>query len=391
MRVLIHALAAREHGGTERHLRAFLPALAQVCPDDDYILYTDPVFDPGGAYPNVRVERVSARSFWQRLWWDNVVLPRLAVSEKVDVLWALLSFGAIRPPVPQVMFQRNAMYYCDYYVSLTRGAGRHILHLRRWLLWLVMRASARIVVPTAAMRRLVRLAHSDIPLDRFTVIPHAFDERVLIDGDCDHPVLKVLRKCTTDTIKLLYVGHILPYKGLFDLLDAFSRVVSTVNRDVKLFLTIAEEDWPEGYHQFLQAVHEKDMSEHVQVIGKVPHEVMPGLYRGADILVYPSLCESFGFPLLEGMSFGLPVVAADTAVNRELAGDAALYYTPLDIQGQAKQILRLVQNPGLRDQIGSEARIHVERSRLSWREYAHQCQRVNYELLGRHGGLSASG
>ena len=379
MRVLIHALAAREHGGTERHLRAFLPALAQVCPDDDYILYTDPVFDPEGVYPNVRVERVSARSFWQRLWWDHVVLPRLAASEKVDVFWALLSFGAIRPPVPQVMFQRNAMYYCDYYVSLTRGAGRHILHLRRWLLWLVMRASARIVVPTAAMRTLVRVVHSDIPLDRFTVIPHAFDPKELAGTEALPAIAqRVLAECGSDTLKILYVGHILPYKQLDVLLEACQRVRGTTSRSVRLLLTIACEDWPSGYDVFVRQVKTRSLEQSVKILGKIPQLAIGHLYHACDVVAFPSLCESFGWPLVEATSLGIPVLAADTPVNHEMAGEGALYFALRDVESAATQLHRLLGDERLRSTVGAAGRAHFERTHLTWPEYVQRCLEATF-------------
>ncbi len=83
--------------------------------------------------------------------------------------------------------------------------------------------------------------------------------------------------------------------------------------------------------------------------------VSPGdtarLYRDADVFVYPSLVEAFGHPLLEAMAARLPVVAADTPVNAELCGDAALYFPALDARGCAARIVAVREDPTLREDL----------------------------------------
>ena len=68
----------------------------------------------------------------------------------------------------------------------------------------------------------------------------------------------------------------------------------------------------------------------MRFLGRVPYEEILGYYRGALALVFPSLIETFGHPLLEAMLAGTPILAADIASFREVAGDAALYFPPQD-------------------------------------------------------------
>ena len=161
----------------------------------------------------------------------------------------------------------------------------------------------------------------------------------------------------------------MPFKGLFPLLDALAQVVARTERKVKLYLTIAREDWPEGFNHFTSKVAKLKLDNHVQILGKLRGNEIAALYESCDVLVYPSLCESFGFPLLEAMSMGLPIVAADTAVNRELAGNGALYYPSANIEETAKTLLKIIDDTALCKSLGQKGRVQFENNHLHWTEY----------------------
>jgi glycosyltransferase involved in cell wall biosynthesis len=83
--------------------------------------------------------------------------------------------------------------------------------------------------------------------------------------------------------------------------------------------------------------------------------------------VYPSVIESFGHPLLEAMAAGLPVVAADAPVNRELCGNSAVYFSPYDATDCARRIRSVIEDFGLAKEL---IRRGLERSRVfQWREH----------------------
>jgi len=80
----------------------------------------------------------------------------------------------------------------------------------------------------------------------------------------------------------------------------------------------------------------------------VDYDELPAVYRSHDLFAFPSLSETFGHPLTEAMSTGTPIVAADTAVHREVCKDAAVYHSPLSASDLARQICRLNADEGLR-------------------------------------------
>jgi glycosyltransferase involved in cell wall biosynthesis len=81
---------------------------------------------------------------------------------------------------------------------------------------------------------------------------------------------------------------------------------------------------------------------------------LPDLYRSADIFVFPSYTESFGHPLIEAMASGLPIVASDIAVNRELCAGAAVYFPVFDAGACAEAIRRVRNDESLRQRLGAE-------------------------------------
>ncbi len=91
------------------------------------------------------------------------------------------------------------------------------------------------------------------------------------------------------------------------------------------------------------------------------------LYEAADLFIYPSLCESFGFPLVEAMASGLPVIAADLPLNREMCGEAAVYYPAKDPAALAREIRRVAGDEPLRARLSSAGRTRSRR--FSWDDH----------------------
>jgi glycosyltransferase involved in cell wall biosynthesis len=109
-------------------------------------------------------------------------------------------------------------------------------------------------------------------------------------------------------------------------------------------------------------------------LGYVAPEELAALYRAAAAAVLPSFYEGFGLPLLEALAAGLPVVASDIPVHREVAGEAALYAPPDRPELFAAQVAALLADPGLRGRLAAAAR---ERSALfSWERAAEDAARA---------------
>lgn len=106
------------------------------------------------------------------------------------------------------------------------------------------------------------------------------------------------------------------------------------------------------------------IEDQVHDLGYVPSEDMPALYSGADMLIFPSLFEGFGIPLLEAMACGIPVAAARSTSIPDVTGDAALLFDPLSPADIAEAIYHVMSDSIL---AGDLARRGLERAgRFAW-------------------------
>lgn len=383
LHILIHALAVRQHGGTARHLFNFLPALGEYSPENYYTLYVDEDALLPQIPPNITVHRVSVRSSWRRVIWDTTKLPAIAKQKNVDAIWNLLGFGMLDTSIPQIMFQRVPGYYCHHYLNAIGRRTRWESILRRWWQACVMRRSMHIIPPTAAMREMIRYHHPDLPQEKFTVLHHAFTPTAL-DGELPDKWQIHLGRLPDDAVKLLYVGHILPYKDLEFMLEVFALAQQRSTSPLYWYLTIASEDWPEGYARFVEKRKELGLEEKVILLGKLPGEIVGAWYQACDIVTFTSLCESFGWPLVEATGLAKPMLAVDVPLNRELAGAGAKFYNKGDREGAVSMLLSLAEDRDERQRVGKLGREHFEKTHVNWEQYITCCQAVTTRVIAQN-------
>ncbi len=145
---------------------------------------------------------------------------------------------------------------------------------------------------------------------------------------------------------VLYCGTIEPRKNLRRVLEAFRGI----DRAVDLVLA-GPIGWNEDLRQTLA-----HLDGRARALGWVPHDDLDSLYEGAAVAVYPSLGEGFGFPVLEAMAQGTPVVTSAGGATQEVAGDAAVLVDPLDVGAIADGIVRLLDDETLARELGSAGR-----------------------------------
>jgi glycosyltransferase involved in cell wall biosynthesis len=143
---------------------------------------------------------------------------------------------------------------------------------------------------------------------------------------------------------LLYPAALWPHKNHAALLRALERCPE----DLSLVLTGATFGREGELHR---QAERSGVSERVHLLGHVPPDVLPALYRAATGLVFPSLAEGFGQPPLEAMACGCPVAASDTGAVAEACGGAALAFPPDDVAAMAGAMRRLVADDVLRAEL----------------------------------------
>lgn len=177
---------------------------------------------------------------------------------------------------------------------------------------------------------------------------------------------------------LLAASTLEPRKNLVQALEAFKTLPEKVRETHPLVIA--------GMKGWLTDSLESKMAElerkgQVRLLGYVPNELMPQLYAGATMLLYPSIYEGFGLPPLEAMASGVPVITSNQSSIPEVVGEVGIMVDPYDVQAMTEAITRLIDNP---DEKARRSLEGVERARsFTWEKCAKQTLEVYKKALNR--------
>lgn len=190
---------------------------------------------------------------------------------------------------------------------------------------------AQLVITISEHAKAGIVSHVGVPADRVQAIPLGVDhDRFRPDGEC-RPERRPY---------LLYPANLWPHKNHAHLLEAYARAAPSLGVD--LVLT------GQTFGRELPAAASTDGVRH---LGHIPSTEVPALYRGARGLIFPSLFEGFGLPVLEAMACGTPVAASGRGSLAEVADDAALTFDPDDVDDIAAAMERIALDEALRTRL----------------------------------------
>lgn len=173
---------------------------------------------------------------------------------------------------------------------------------------------------------------------------------------------------------LVSLGTIEPRKNLPRLVAAFDAIAGD-RQDLALVIA-GPDGW--GKDEYDAAVHAARHRDRIVRLGYISYDQRADLLAGATALAYPSIYEGFGFPPLEAMGVGIPVVASDSSALPESLGDAALLPDPLDTDSIAAALARVVDDDELRATLVARGRRRA--SRYSWDDTATELAAVYHRL-----------
>ncbi len=376
MRVLLNA-ASSYMGGSVTYLRNLLAELAALGTGDSFVVVlpapTRELLAPELAAAGVATEVYASPPGHnlRRLVFDQVEIPRLLRRTGAEVLFSAVGFGTAFRRVPEALYVRNALYFSRELEARMRALGHstRVLRLRRlWTLASIRRAEL-VLVPSAAMAE--RLAgYTDLSRKRVEVLPFGFDRDRFFAPGGPSPVaerMASLRKAGRPV--LLSVSTYFLHKDFETLVEAVLPLRSR-GLDPVLVLTIDREhtNAPALFDRLVDRIRARGLEESVWLTGHRPYAELHRIYAEADLFVFPSRLESFGHPLLEAMASGTPVLAADTAVHREVLGEAGRYYEPGSAEALAEAAAALLGDPAARSSLAEAGRDRVRA--FSWRGHS---------------------
>jgi len=340
-------------GGTEIYLRELLTAMAALDSTNDYFVFTNMETGadlvPKQANFHWKPQAVHARIRPARIVWEQIVLPFETARYRLHVLFNPGFTAPVFSPCRQVTVFHDLQHKChpEYFRWFD-------LPFWRLLLWASAHRSHRLIAVSEATRAdLLRFYR--IPKPRVAVIAHGVEQAFF-----------GLDRSRTEAY-LLCVSTLHPHKNVPRLISAFARK----RRDFRLVLAGLR-----GFHAAaIEAlIAELNLRESVQITGWVPREELYQLYARAQAFVYPSTFEGFGMPVLEALAAGIPTACSDIPPLREVAGDAALYFDPLDDESLASAMECVMTDAPLRQRLAQSG---PERARpFTWARSAEQTIKI---------------
>jgi glycosyltransferase involved in cell wall biosynthesis len=315
---------------------------------------------------------------------EQTALPEIIEWSGARVLVSAGNFALRKSPVPQILLSRNSLYTSPDFSRDVRRRHEYGLWLetrikgslaRRSIGW----AQATVAPSEAFAQELRQWSGSSV-----VAIPHGFDREAFF-RDRAPLAQEVRQKLDQDALRLLFVSHYNYYRNFETLLRALPLLRQRLGgRALRLFLTcrLRSQDKFGSYRAQTAAalVTQLGIEDNVVQLGAIPYSLLHHLYGACHMYVTPAYAESFAHPLVEAMASGLPVVAADSAVHREICRDAALYFPCFSPEELAAQVFQIAASDALSGQLSARGR---ERSGdFSWKKHVD-------ELLGLAGKLLA--
>ena len=340
-------------GGTEIYLRELLAALADLDRTNEYLVFTNLETQsdlvPKQANFHWKPQAVHARFRPARILWEQAVLPVEAARYRLDILFNPGFTAPMFSPCRQVTVFHDLQHkqHPEYFRWFD-------LPFWRFLLWVAAHRSHRLIAVSETTRSdLLRFYR--IPRERITVIHHGVE-----------PAFSHLDRSHTEAY-LLCVSTLHPHKNIERLIRAYG----LKKRDFRLLLAGLR-----GFHTetIERLIEEMRLQDSVQITGWVPRAELYSLYARARAFVYPSTFEGFGMPVLEALAAGIPVACSDIPPLREVAGDAALFFDPLNEDDIASALERVMTDASLQEHLAAAGR---ERARpFTWQRCAEQTREV---------------
>jgi glycosyltransferase involved in cell wall biosynthesis len=309
-----------------------------------------------------------------RLVWEQIRLPRLAAQFDLDLLHSLHYTRPFALPCASVVTFHDMTFFL--FPEL------HTRSKRLFFPWAIRmsarRADALIAVSESTRRDALRIL--GLAPDKIVAIPNG------ISGDfrpVDDPALlePCRQKYRLPGEFILFVGVIEPRKNLPLLLRAYASLATRESPaglpDLPPLVLVGQSGWMVA--DLLALIKQLGLEQKIQLTGYIPGQDLPIVYNLAQVFVYPSVYEGFGFPPLEAMACGTPVITTANSAMLDYVGDAGLLVPPKDERALSQAIETLLSNPMLQQRLSHEGRRRA--AKFTWERTAIRTLEV-YEKVG---------
>lgn len=380
MRILvdIRHLLAPELSGVGAYTVQLLRALFEIDRKNEYVLYsagsrrpqyaqdTDDTrrgLKPAATYKNVsfvHIDRPNKLLNLRSLLFSHPAI-NWRVREPIDLIFLPnLNIVTLPRDIPTVLTIHDLSFhhFPEFYSRRMRLWHRAVRPAA------LVKQASHIITPSSATAQDVRETFG-VDDARVSVIPHG------VDGTFS-PTMEARDHGVRSRLKLpkrfaLFVGTLEPRKNLLGIIEGVKRYREQSRDDLALVLA---GKWGWNSATLRHRLYKRDVRPWVRLIGYVPEADKSALYRSAQVLVWPSLYEGFGLPVLEAMASGLPVITSRTSSLPELTDGAAVLIDPFHTGDIADALAQVLSSSPLRQTLRQRG-LH-RATDFSWQKTAQQ-------------------
>ncbi|NQZ45170.1 MAG: glycosyltransferase family 4 protein [Flavobacteriaceae bacterium] len=340
--------------------------LQRIDHHNEYVVFVKPDEDDTciPEAPNFKVVELTSKFGYPG--WEQIELPKAAYREKCDVLHCTSNTGPLFCKVPLVTTLHDIIYLES--ISIFKKAGTWYQKLgnmyRRYFVPPVIKKSKKVITVSNYEKHRIN-KYFGFQDDRLTAI---------YNGVGAH-FEKVTHAATLAAIKkefnlperfFFFLGNTDPKKNTKGVLQAFADFDARYPGNYQLVMLDYDES---ELAKLLAGIGVPQLRDSIHLTGYVPNEKLPAIISQSQVFLYPSLRESFGIPILEGMACGVPVITSNTSSMPEVAGEGtALIVDPFDPKAITQAMCDLIEDKILADLLVEKG---IERAKeFSWKAMA---------------------
>jgi len=302
--------------------------------------------------------------------WEFLTLPLNIWTSKPDLFHALSLQAPIYCTCPLIVtiLDPSVLLFPQYFNWWFRNHSRYILPL------VARRADMIITISEFSKNEIHR--YLNIPLEKIVVTYVGVSALFTKYKNNDARIANFCARNQIEQPFILHVGSFEPRKNIPALLEAYAILKKRGICQHRLVFTGGTRWKSSG---IISKIDELGLQNDISILGYIPEEELPVLYNAADLLVYPSLYEGFGMPVVEAMACGCPVITSNTTSLPEITGMAGIIVDPNNYRELADAISLVIQDSQLKQKMRRQG---LEQANFfSWERCAQQTMSIYKQVM----------
>jgi len=377
----VRCLAEGRRTGVEEYTLNILRHLFAIDQKNDYVLFLNSFREPETSlnwiekYPNVTLKRFRFPNKLLNLFFWYFGWPKIdKMLGGVDIFFMpnIIFFGLSKKAklistIHDLSFERYPEFF-----SFKRRLWHVFVNPKK----ICRRADKIIAVSESTKNDLISLYK--INPEKVHVIYNGLAEKFRVIDRNDEKLIKIKEKYQLPYKFILYFGTIEPRKNVISVLKAFERLKKSGSEEAKKFkLVIAGSDgW--SSEEAYSLIKNSQWKEEIILINNVQEEDKEYFYNLASVFVYPSFFEGFGFPPLEAMACGVPVIASNNSSIAEIVGEAGILIDPAKPQEIFQALQEILSDKDLREKLAQKGLQKAKE--FQWKTGAQELLKLCYNL-----------